>query len=63
MDWSKLYTLGRRLVRQLRPLNQSFRFSNEVANVAPLKECYCRDFGRPANPSEVMVRALLICSL
>ncbi len=31
--------------------------------VAPLEECYCPDFGRPAIHPEVMVRALLICSL
>ena len=30
--------------------------------VAPLEECYCADFGRPAIHPEVMVRALLICS-
>ena len=29
----------------------------------PLEECYCPDFGRPAIHPEVMVRALLICSL
>ena len=31
--------------------------------VEPLEECYCPDFGRPAIHPEVMVRALLICSL
>ena len=31
--------------------------------VAPLEEYYCPDFGRPAIHPEVMVRALLICSL
>ena len=31
--------------------------------VAPLEEYYCPDFGRPAIRPEVMVRALLICSL
>ena len=31
--------------------------------VAPLEERYCPDFGRPAIHPEVMVRALLICSL
>ena len=31
--------------------------------VAPLEECYCPDFGRPAIHPEVMVRALLVCSL
>lgn len=31
--------------------------------VAPLEERYCSDFGRPAVHPEVMVRALLICSL
>ena len=31
--------------------------------VAPLEECYCPDFGRPAIHPEVMVRGLLICSL
>ena len=31
--------------------------------VAPLEEDYCPDFGRPAIHPEVMVRALLICSL
>ena len=31
--------------------------------VAPLEDCYCPDFGRPAIHPEVMVRALLICSL
>ena len=31
--------------------------------VAPLADCYCPDFGRPAIHPEVMVRALLICSL
>ena len=31
--------------------------------VAPLEECYRPDFGRPAIHPEVMVRALLICSL
>ena len=31
--------------------------------VAPLEEYYCLDFGRPAIHPEVMVRALLICSL
>ena len=31
--------------------------------VVPLDECYCPDFGRPAIQPEVMVRALLICSL
>ena len=31
--------------------------------VAPLEEPYCSDFGRPAVHPEVMVRALLICSL
>ena len=31
--------------------------------VTPLEERYCPDFGRPAIHSEVMVRALLICSL
>ena len=30
--------------------------------VAPLEDCYCPDFGRPAIHPEVMVRALLICS-
>ena len=30
--------------------------------VAPLEECYCPDFGRPAIHPEVMVKALLICS-
>ena len=31
--------------------------------VAPLEHRYCRDHGRPAIHPEVMVRALLICSL
>ena len=31
--------------------------------VAPLEDCYYPDFGRPAIHPEVMVRALLICSL
>ena len=31
--------------------------------VAPLEERYCPDFGRPAIHPEVMVRALLVCSL
>ena len=31
--------------------------------VAPLEKRYCPDFGRPAVHPEVMVRALLICSL
>ena len=31
--------------------------------VVPLEECYCPDFGRLAIHPEVMVRALLICSL
>ena len=31
--------------------------------VAPLEDCYCPDFGRLAIHPEVMVRALLICSL
>ena len=31
--------------------------------VAPLEKRYCPDFGRPAIHPEVMVRALLICSL
>ena len=31
--------------------------------VAPLEEYYCPDFGQPATHPEVMVRALLICSL
>ena len=31
--------------------------------VAPLEEYYCPDFGRPAIHPEVMVRALLVCSL
>ena len=31
--------------------------------VAPLEERYCPDFGRPAIHPEVMVRALLICSV
>ena len=31
--------------------------------VAPPEECYCPDFGRPAIHPEVIVRALLICSL
>ena len=31
--------------------------------VAPLEERYCPDFGRPAIHPEVMVRALLICSI
>ena len=31
--------------------------------VAPLEARYCLDFGRPAIHPEVMVRALLICSL
>ena len=31
--------------------------------VEPLEEYYCPDFGRPAIHPEVMVRALLICSL
>ena len=31
--------------------------------VAPLESRYCRDYGRPAIHPEVMVRALLICSL
>ena len=31
--------------------------------VEPLQEPYCPDFGRPAIQPEVMVRALLICSL
>ncbi len=31
--------------------------------VAPLEDCYCPDFGKPAIHPEVMVRALLICSL
>ena len=31
--------------------------------VAPLEARYCPDFGRPAIHPEVMVRALLICSL
>ena len=31
--------------------------------VAPLEKQYCPDFGRPAVHPEVMVRALLICSL
>ena len=30
--------------------------------VAPLEECYCPVFGRPAIHPDVMVRALLICS-
>ena len=31
--------------------------------VEPLGECYCPDFGIPAIHPEVMVKALLICSL
>ena len=31
--------------------------------MAPLEDCYCPDFGRPAIHPEVMVRALLIGSL
>ena len=31
--------------------------------VAPLEDCYCPDFRRPAIHPEVMVRVLLICSL
>lgn len=31
--------------------------------VEPLGECYCPDFGKPTIHPEVMVRALLICSL
>ena len=31
--------------------------------VAPLEERYCLDFGRPAIHPEVMVLALLVCSL
>ena len=31
--------------------------------VSPLEERYCPDFGRPAIHPEVMVRALLVCSL
>ena len=31
--------------------------------VEPLEGCYCPDFGRPATHPEVMVKALLICSL
>ena len=31
--------------------------------VEPLEYCYCPDFGRPAIHPEVMLRALLICSL
>ena len=31
--------------------------------VAPLEDRYCRDNGRPAIHPEVMIRALLICSL
>ena len=31
--------------------------------VAPLADCYCPDFGRPAIHPEVMVRALLIGSV
>ena len=31
--------------------------------VEPWKDCYCPDFGRPAIHPEVMVKALLICSL
>ena len=31
--------------------------------VAPLEQRYCRDHGRPAIHPEVMVRALLVCSL
>ena len=31
--------------------------------VEPLEDRYCPDFGRPAIHPEVMVRALLICSL
>ena len=31
--------------------------------VAPLEQRYCPDFGRPAIHPEVMVRALLVCSL
>ncbi len=31
--------------------------------VAPLEDRYCRDFGRPVIHPEVMVKALLICSL
>jgi transposase len=31
--------------------------------VAALEERYCPDFGRPAIHPEVIVRALLICSL
>ena len=34
VDWSKLYTLGRRLVRPPRPLHRGCRFSKKVANVA-----------------------------
>ena len=30
--------------------------------VAPLEECYCPDFGRPAIHPEMMVGVLLICS-
>ena len=32
-----------------------------VRQVAPLEDCYCPDFGRPAIHPEVMVRALLTC--
>ena len=31
--------------------------------VTPLEECYCLDFGRLAIHPELVVRALLICSL
>ena len=31
--------------------------------VTPLEDCYCPDFGRPAIHPEVMVKALLSCSL
>ena len=41
-------------------IDEQLDFANLVE---PLEECYCPCFGRPAIHREVMVRALLICSL
>ena len=45
------------------PLIQTDERLDFAKLVEPLDDCYCPDFGRPAIHPEVMVRALLICSL
>ena len=68
--WARDSTLFRFTTRQMRDFIDPDRLLIQMDEqldfaklAAPLEERYCPDYGRPAIHPEVMVRALLVCSV